>query len=1096
MATGTVIHVNPEGTGDYPAIQVAIAHAAEGDTILAAPGVYTSYFDKNLELRGKAITLMSAVGPESTVIDCQLDGRGFRIHEGEGPGTVIQGFTVTKGLATTGGAMQCEGTSPTVRDMVFSYCEATETTGGSGGGAVYCAGGGSPTFETVVFFGSLAEHGAALYAYTGSAPALSNCSVVGSSTENGGSLQCRDAVVTIENTIVAYEHPGLGIVCVDDGVVNVTHCLLFANLGGYEVCGDDIENITADPLFCDWKAEELEVCSDSPCLPTNNPYGVHIGARGESDCPCAEHVVIEVPYEYSTIGQALGVAGYGDTVLVHPGVYHEHNLNVGSGVALIGAAGRDSTVIDAQGAGPTVVIGYRRGAGRSSGRAVASDEVVASGNIARRSPDIMRIEGFTVTGATDSGIKLRFASPTIAGCTIDGNTAGIGGGMYCENASPVLTDVEFLDNEATSTASQCGGGGLYCRGASPALSGCAFWGNTGYRGGAVYCNDYSSPTITNCTISDNAGTLTCSGVFCRYSSPRIEHSVIAHGQMGSAVVCTGSSNPVVTQCVVFWNDNFDEMCGSAYANTYEPPLFCDHSAGDLTVCSESPCLPENNIYGVHIGALGIGQCTCPSGGTLTVPFEYSTIGGALAAAGFNDTVLVYPGIYQEHDLPLRWGTKLIGVAGPDSTVLDAQGSGTILNVGHPVGRGQRSMMTVEGFTLTGATDSAVRLGGTSLAIRDCVISGNSGASGGGVYAEYGGVLVEDCEFTGNTAFRDGGGLFALGSFVEVLDCTFAANSTAGYYGSDGGAVMGDTCTFSFSSTGFLDNAAAAGGGIYCANGDRVTIEDCTFVGNQALDSDPLSGGGGVHCHSEALALLSGSTFYMNGADRGGGVYARGQASATINGCTFVGNDAVYGASAFIRNAVMDLENTILAFGTGGGVLYCAEEGPVTTRYCDVYGNAGGDSLCGEHVLNLFVDPAFCDTTGGVFHLQECSPCVGAGLGGADIGAWGVSCPCGDPTGAEGEPVARLILLGCAPNPSRTGANIYYVVPPGRGPVELQIFDVSGRRVDWVVVEAAAGPGAISWDGRDARGVSVGSGVYFYELSFGGESRRGRMVLLR
>ena len=59
-------------------------------------------------------------------------------------------------------------------------------------------------------------------------------------------------------------------------------------------------------------------------------------------------------------------------------------------------------------------------------------------------------------------------------------------------------------------------------------------------------------------------------------------------------------------------------------------------------------------------------------------------------------------------------------------------------------------------------------------------------------------------------------------------------------------------------------------------------------------------------------------------------------------------------------------------------------------------------------------------------------------------------------------------------------------------------------IDFVVHEARlldakrqAGPGSVEWDGRDARGNPVGSGVYLYRLSFEGSRRISRkMVLLK
>ena len=63
-------------------------------------------------------------------------------------------------------------------------------------------------------------------------------------------------------------------------------------------------------------------------------------------------------------------------------------------------------------------------------------------------------------------------------------------------------------------------------------------------------------------------------------------------------------------------------------------------------------------------------------------------------------------------------------------------------------------------------------------------------------------------------------------------------------------------------------------------------------------------------------------------------------------------------------------------------------------------------------------------------------------------------------------------------------------------VQLEIFNVIGQRVRTLVAEPLpAGRHTVTWDGRDARGGRVASGVYFYRLKAGDETRTRRMLLL-
>ena len=64
-------------------------------------------------------------------------------------------------------------------------------------------------------------------------------------------------------------------------------------------------------------------------------------------------------------------------------------------------------------------------------------------------------------------------------------------------------------------------------------------------------------------------------------------------------------------------------------------------------------------------------------------------------------------------------------------------------------------------------------------------------------------------------------------------------------------------------------------------------------------------------------------------------------------------------------------------------------------------------------------------------------------------------------------------------------------------VSLRIYDAAGRLVCALVEEARlAGNYAELWDGRDARGAAVASGIYFYRLQAGAFSETRKMALLR
>ena len=83
-----------------------------------------------------------------------------------------------------------------------------------------------------------------------------------------------------------------------------------------------------------------------------------------------------------------------------------------------------------------------------------------------------------------------------------------------------------------------------------------------------------------------------------------------------------------------------------------------------------------------------------------------------------------------------------------------------------------------------------------------------------------------------------------------------------------------------------------------------------------------------------------------------------------------------------------------------------------------------------------------------------------------------------------------------PNPFNPETQIEFSLPQS-GRVELTIYNVLGRRVkDLVSGEKPAGTHTVVWDGTDADGRSVASGVYFYRLQAGSETLSRKMMLLK
>jgi len=100
------------------------------------------------------------------------------------------------------------------------------------------------------------------------------------------------------------------------------------------------------------------------------------------------------------------------------------------------------------------------------------------------------------------------------------------------------------------------------------------------------------------------------------------------------------------------------------------------------------------------------------------------------------------------------------------------------------------------------------------------------------------------------------------------------------------------------------------------------------------------------------------------------------------------------------------------------------------------------------------------------------------------------------TGPMKTPPMRAMLYQNVPNPFNPSTMIRYFVPERCG-VTIAVYDARGSVVRLLFEgERVKGTYAASWDGRDGRGHSVSSGVYYCRLTAGKETLSRTMILLR
>ncbi|RZB37637.1 MAG: hypothetical protein SRB2_00739 [Desulfobacteraceae bacterium Eth-SRB2] len=235
---------------------------------------------------------------------------------------------------------------------------------------------------------------------------------------------------------------------------------------------------------------------------------------------------IHVPADYKTIQEAIDGAFDGDTVLVADGKY------TGSGNKNLDFNGKELTVQSENGPKQCIIDCESDGRGFYFHTGELQDA---------------RVSGFTIT---------------------NGRVKDKGGGIYCGNSSPTITNCIIINNTAVSSSNNSQGGGIYLGTAgSSTITNCVIARNTSnYQGGGIYTYN-ARPTITNCTITRNVA-VDGGGIYVRYKPVPTLTNCILYGNTPNQVVkeSVNTNSPKIIFSIV-------EGGYSGWGNINVDPLF-------------------------------------------------------------------------------------------------------------------------------------------------------------------------------------------------------------------------------------------------------------------------------------------------------------------------------------------------------------------------------------------------------------------------------------------------------------------------------------------------------------------------------------------
>ena len=263
-----------DGSAEHPfdAIQEGIDASGNGDTVLVLDGTYTGFGNKNLDFGGRLIIVRSEGDPDSCIINCQGNGRGFYFHSGETAAAVVGGFTIINGnVDFNGGAVRMNDCSPTLIN-----CTISASTAGSRGGGVHCAGDSSPTLVNCTITANTADsRGGGVHCGGDSSPTLIGCTIAANTSgDNGGGLYCfSTSSPSLANCILWGDTPD-EVYCDSSCNPVVTYCDV---QNGFGQTWFGAGCIDADPMFVDTDGPD-----DDPSTWEDNDYRINLGS------PCTD----------------------------------------------------------------------------------------------------------------------------------------------------------------------------------------------------------------------------------------------------------------------------------------------------------------------------------------------------------------------------------------------------------------------------------------------------------------------------------------------------------------------------------------------------------------------------------------------------------------------------------------------------------------------------------------------------------------------------------------------------------------------------------------------------------------------------------------
>nr|MBN2278142.1 T9SS type A sorting domain-containing protein [candidate division Zixibacteria bacterium] len=510
--SGQVIHV----PADYSLIQEAIEAANDFDTVLVTSGDY----EENINYLGKRIKIIGDAGAEYTALHpYNPDIPTIAFNNNEGVGTEFSGFTVYGGgnSYTVVVGDNCE---PFIHHNIFRN---NIMPGGHNIAVITCQGGHAIITRNVFY-----ENGgiSCVGINSGTADIINNTF----DRNNRGIYTINNRGVAKNNIVANSNEYGIygNFEIADYNDLWNNH----PNFAGDAWAG--VGDISANPQFYNPATYDYELMGNSPCIDAGDPAPIYSDLDGSrNDIGAIPYEMVDyypmtrhVPYDCSTIQMAIDLSLWADTVIVHPGIYHEAINFKGKNIVVKSSDGPLETAITSD-----------------------SNQTLVTFNHGENSYALL--EGFALIGGWMA--------------------------VYCGSSAPTIRHNIMAGQAVTDWAAVSLAGPGYPPSATAGPAGAIIINNTIVHSANGGISSFSTiaPVIKNNIIAFNQGYgIHCQGIDSSHAQPLLSYNDVYNNQI-EYINILDIGDGAISDDPEF-NADFSLMAGSPCVNTGDPdPAYND-----------------------------------------------------------------------------------------------------------------------------------------------------------------------------------------------------------------------------------------------------------------------------------------------------------------------------------------------------------------------------------------------------------------------------------------------------------------------------------------------------------------------------------------